>query len=321
MRTAPDVTEINEPSGVAAPGIVDAVVVSYNTREYLARCLAELASGRVIVVDSASTDGSVAVVRERFPDAEIVALETNRGFGAAANEGFEHVRGRYALLVNADAWPQSGALQRLLSAAERAPRSAVVAPRLLNEDGSPQRSVFGYPTNAVSLASWMLAPGLVTGIFRCWQALQGLRRSRKPVEMKAIEGNAFPAGAALLIRMTAFEEAGGFDESFFMYSEETDLCQRLRRLGWEISFAADATFVHVGAASTSQAPEANEREQVRSYLRFLAKHNDMAEAKRAHGLLLWAFRLRSLSFLGIARQRARSNATWLGSTDLETLLS
>ena len=321
MRAAPNVTEINEPSGIAAPGTVDAVVVSFNTRDYLVRCLAELPSGRVIVVDSASTDGSAALVREQFPDAELVPLQINRGFGAAANKGFEHVRGRYALLLNADAWPQPGALQRLLSAAERAPRSAILAPRLLNEDGSPQRSVFGYPTNAVSLASWMLAPGLVTGVFRRWQALQGLIRSRKRGELQAIKGNDFPAGAALLVRMTAFEEVGRFDEAFFMYSEETDLCQRLRRAGWEISFAPDATFVHVGAASTSQAPEANEGEQVRSYIRFLAKHNGTADAKRAHALLLWAFRLRAVSLRGGARERARRNATRLASTDLETLLS
>jgi GT2 family glycosyltransferase len=321
MKAAPNVTEINEPSGVVAPGIVDAVVVSYNTRDYLVRCLAELPSGRVIVVDSASTDGSVALVREQFPDAELVAMQINRGFGAAANKGFERVRGRYALLLNADAWPQPGALERLLSAAERAPRSAILAPRLLNEDGSPQRSIFGYPTNAVSLASWMLAPGVVTGVFRRWQAVQGLSRSRRRVALKAIEGNDFPAGAALLIRMTAFEEVGRFDEAFFMYSEEPDLCQRLRRAGWEISFVSDATFVHVGAASTSQAPEVNEREQVRSYLRFLAKHNGMAGAKRAHALLLWAFRLRAVSLRGGARERARRNATWLASTDLETLLS
>jgi GT2 family glycosyltransferase len=275
----------------------------------------------VIVVDSASTDGSVALVREQFPNVELVDLQINRGFGAAANKGFEHVRGRYALLLNADAWPRPGALHRLLSAAERAPRSAILAPRLVNQDGSPQRSVFGYPTNAVSLASWMLAPGLVTGVFRRWQALRRLRRNSKHVELKAIEGNDFPAGAALLIRMAALEEVGGFDEAFFMYSEETDLCHRLRRAGWEISFAADATFVHVGAASTSQAPEANEGEQIRSYLRFLQKHNGMADAKRAHALLLLAFRLRAVSLRGEARERARRNATWLAAADLETLLS
>jgi N-acetylglucosaminyl-diphospho-decaprenol L-rhamnosyltransferase len=321
MRTAPSVTVIKQPSGAQAPATVDAVVVSYNTRDCLVRCLTELGSERVIVVDSASTDGSVTLVRERFPEAELVTLQTNRGFAAAANEGFEHVRGRYALLLNADAWPQPGALQRLVTAADRAPLSAIVAPRLLNPDGSLQRSVFGYPTNGPLLASWMLAPALVTGVFRRWRALHDLRRNRTLPQLRPIEGSDFPAGAALLIRMEAFEQVGGFDEAFFMYSEETDLCQRLRRLGWQISFAADATFVHVGAASTSQAPEANEREQVRSYLRFLAKHNSMAQASRAHGLLLWVFRLRALALRGRARQRARSNATWLASTDLETLLS
>jgi N-acetylglucosaminyl-diphospho-decaprenol L-rhamnosyltransferase len=321
MGAAPNLTESNDPAGADAPGTVEVVVVSYNTRDYLVRCLAELPSQRVIVVDSASTDGSVDLVRERFPEAQIVTAQTNRGFGPAANQGLEHVRGRYALLLNADAWPQPGALRRLVSAADRDPRTAAVAPRLLNEDGSLQRSVFGYPTNAVSLASWMLAPRLVTGVFRSWRALHGLREGGRRPQPRPIEGNDFPAGAALLIRMSAFEEVGGFDEAFFMYSEETDLCRRLRRLGWQISFTPDATFVHVGAASTSQAPEANEREQVRSYLRFLAKHSGIAEANRARALLVWTFRLRSLALRGGGRKRARGNAAWLASNDLETLLS
>ena len=102
---------------------------------------------------------------------------------------------------------------------------------------------------------------------------------------------------------------------------EVTSAARIRRLGWQISFTPDATFVHVGAASTSQAPEANEREQVRSYLRFLAKHSGIAEANRARGLLVWTFRLRSLGLRGGSSKRARGNATWLASNDLETLLS
>src|SRR6266581_585002 len=124
MAAAPQVTDINEAGGAAAQETVDVVVVSHNTRDYLLRCLAEFPAQHVIVVDSASTDGSVALVRERFPDAEILPVP-NRGFGAAANAGLERVRSRYALLLNADAWPQPGALRELVSAADRDPRTAV----------------------------------------------------------------------------------------------------------------------------------------------------------------------------------------------------
>src|SRR5947207_2960772 len=118
MGAAPQVPDINQVSGAAAAEtVVGVVVVSYNTRAYLARCLAEFPAQQVIVVDSGSTDGSPALVRERFHDAEVVTMPTNRGFGAAANKGLEHVRSPYALLLNADAWPEPGALGRLLSAA------------------------------------------------------------------------------------------------------------------------------------------------------------------------------------------------------------
>jgi hypothetical protein len=300
---------------------VDTVVVSYNTRACLERCLAHLADDdhRVLVVDSASTDGSVELVRERFPKVELVALTENRGFGSAANEGIRRLEGRYALLLNADAWPREGAIEGLVAVAELDPSSGIVAPRLVNTDGSSQRSVFGYPRGPLSLAFWAAAPGAVSMAFRGWRRLQSLA-SQRAGEPELIGGDDFPAGAALLLRMDAFVEAGGFDESFFMYSEETDLCRRIRERGWRILLCPDAVFVHVGAASTGQAADQSFREQLRSYLRFLAKHRGKRKAERAHALLTRTYWLRSLALAGPARSRSRYLKEWLSSGELETLL-
>jgi N-acetylglucosaminyl-diphospho-decaprenol L-rhamnosyltransferase len=322
MMAAPSTASGGDLAAAASAAAVDAVVVSYNTRGYLGRCLAELdgLGQRVIVVDSASTDESANLVRERFPAVEVVALRDNRGFGAAANQGIGRVQSRYVLLLNADAWPLAGAVAKLLSVAEQDPRAAVVAPRLMNVDGSPQRSVFGYPTSPVLLASWASFPSAVSRAFQAWRFVQRLVASDMAGECEAVEGHDFPAGAALLVRKEAFDEAGGFDEAFFMYSEETDLCSGLRRLGWRIVFCPAAGFVHVGGASTAQSPDAMYREQLRSYLRFIAKHRGAARADRARKLLSTTLRLRSFASGGGARPRQREIAGWLASGDLETLL-
>jgi N-acetylglucosaminyl-diphospho-decaprenol L-rhamnosyltransferase len=308
-------------AGDRSEATVGTVVVSYNTRACLERCLAHLADGehRVVVVDSASTDGSVELVRERFPKVELVALRGNRGFGSAANEGIRRLGGRYALLLNADAWPHAGAIESLVAAAELDPSSGIVAPRLVNTDGSSQRSVFGYPRGPLALAFWAAAPGAVSMAFRGWRRLQSLA-SRTTDEPRLIAGDDFPAGAALLLRRDAFAEVNGFDESFFMYSEETDLCYRIRERGWRILLDPAAVFVHVGAASTAQAADQSFREQLRSYLRFFAKHRGKREAERAHVLLTRTYWLRSLTLARRARSRSRYVKEWLSSDELEGLL-
>jgi N-acetylglucosaminyl-diphospho-decaprenol L-rhamnosyltransferase len=309
-------------AGDSSEATVAAVVVSYNTRACLERCLTQLAAGEnaVMVVDSASTDGSPGLVEERFPKVGLVELDENRGFGAAANQGIRRVEARYALLLNADAWPSGDAVEKLVAAAELDPSSGIVAPRLVNTDGSSQRSVFGYPASPVSLAFWATVPGAVSVAFRAWRGLQSLVWRRRVGGYEVIGGGDFPAGAALLIRTAAFADVGGFDESFFMYSEETDLCQRIRERGWRILLCPDAAFVHVGAASTAQAADENFREQLRSYLRFFEKHRGRGKAHRAQALLRLAYSLRSVVLAGRARSRSRYVKEWLSSGELETLL-
>lgn len=295
---------------------VSVVLASYNARQVLTRTLRSVTgTGReVIVVDNASTDGSAALVRERFPDVRLVELPENRGFGAANNAGMEIGRGRYVLLLNSDAWPVGDGIERLVALADRRPRAGAVGPRLLNPDGSLQRSVRGYPTLWRLATEYLflrkLAPrSRLLNAFYCGGFDHTYEREAE-----------FLMGAVMLLRREAIDEVGGFDERFFLFSEETDLCYRLRRAGWSVVFTPEAEFVHVGGVSTRPEWGRMYREQLRGHLRFLAKHGSAAQAERARRLLVVALRLRAAVFQG---DRGRTNAEaarWLASAPAATLL-
>ena len=309
-----------------------AVVVTHNTREVLARCLARVAApgAEVVVVDTGSTDGSRELVAEQHPELHYIYLAENAGFGAAANEGVRHTRRPYVLLLNADAWPCADAIRRLVAVAEFDPAIAVVAPAHVDALGTPQRSVFGYPGGPAALALWAASPGIVSRSFAVLQRVRGglatLPRGRRAAPRvdgpghEEVRRGEFPSGAALLLRREAFLRLGGFDERFFMYSEETDLCHRLRDRGWKVVYAPGATVVHVGAASTSLEADRMYLEQLRSYIRFIAKHSGRGRAERARRLLAAALRVRALATPRGERAHARDAARWLSSHDLATVI-
>src|SRR6188508_2500829 len=130
---------------MAEPGRVAAVVVTFDALPWIENCLSSLDGVETVVVDNGSSDGTVAFVRERYPDVRLVESE-NRGLGAGWNLGLRETTSAYALLLNADAWLVAGGLDQLVAFADTRSRAAVVGPRLLNLDGTLQRSVRGYPT-------------------------------------------------------------------------------------------------------------------------------------------------------------------------------
>jgi hypothetical protein len=294
---------------------VSVVVVSYNAREHLATCL-DAVTGRgheVIVVDNGSSDGSAELVRERFP-AVLLLEEENRGYGAGMNAGFARASGEWVLILNSDAWPLGDGIERLRAVAERDPGIGIAGPRLLYPDGSLQRSVRGYPT-LWRLATEYLFLRKLAPRTRALNALYGAgfdHASEREAE--------YLMGAVLLARKAALDEVGGFDEAFFMFSEEVDLCYRVRQAGWRIVFTPEAEFVHVGGASTSLEWGRMFREQLRGHLRFLAKHRGPADAERARRLLALSLRLRGLVFRGARGRTYRDAARWLASGDARALL-
>jgi N-acetylglucosaminyl-diphospho-decaprenol L-rhamnosyltransferase len=284
--------------------------VTYNALPWLEQCLESVRGVETVVVDHGSTDGTVAFVRERFPDMALVE-EENRGLAYGWNAGIERTSGRYVLLLNADAWLDPGAVEKLVEFADAHPRAAVVGPRLLNTDGSLQRSVRGFPT------PWRLATEyfFLRKLAPRSRALNAFYAGG--FDHETVRDAEFLMGALLLVRRAAIAEVGPADDSFFLFSEETDWCYRFRRAGWQVLFFPGAGATHVYGASHGGRLF---QEQVRGHLRFLAKHRGAAYAERARRLLRVALLLRGAVFRGERGRSYRETARWLASGSVAELL-
>jgi len=234
-----------------APEVAIAVV-SWNTRALLDRCLRSLEpesrAGRaeVWVVDNDSADGSADLVREHFGWVNLIASETNLGFGPAVNRVAELTETTWMAAANADVELEADALAGLLAAAGRHPRSGALAPRLVLPDNSTQHSVHPFPTIPFTL---LFNTGLVAlipslGDRLCLEGAWNPRRERRVP---------WAIGAFLLLRRSAWDEVGGFSEAQWMYAEDLDLGWQLARLGWRTTFVPAAVVRHHSAAATSQA--------------------------------------------------------------------
>ncbi|HUZ81983.1 MAG TPA: glycosyltransferase family 2 protein [Gaiellaceae bacterium] len=286
---------------------VTVVVVTWNALPWLEQCLDSVRGRDTIVVDHGSTDGTLAFVRERYPDVRVLEQE-NKGMGGGNNAGMRVAGGRYFFLLNSDAWVKGDGLDRLVKLADEHPEAAVVGPRLLNTDGTLQRSARGEPT------LWRLA----TEYFFI-RKLAPRSRLLNPLyrgdfahdELAQVD---WLYGPALLVRREAADAVGLFDESFFMFSEEVDWLTRFRRAGWQVLFYPGAEVVHVGGASHGGQMYV---ENLRGHLRFLAKHKGLNEAERARRLLLFALRLRAVL---LRREDYRAGVRFLASGNARSLL-
>ena len=286
------------------------VVVTYNALPWIEKSIESVQDEEVVVVDNGSTDGTVDVVRELFPQARLIERE-NLGLASGWNAGLAVVTGRYFMLLNADAWLTDGSLARLVEFADAHPEAAVVGPKLLNTDGTLQRSVRGFPTMWRLSTEYFflrkLAPG--SQLLNAFYA-GGFEHD----EVREVE---VVMGACMLVRREAVEQVGSLDESFFLFSEETDWCYRFEQAGWKVFFFPGAECVHVGGASHGGRMF---RENVRGHLRFLAKHRGVRYAERARRLLVWSLRLRARLFRDERGRMYRDAADWLASGRVPELL-
>ena len=291
---------------------LSAIVVTYNAAPWIERSLESLrgTGAEVIVVDNGSTDGTPELVRERFPESRVIE-QANRGFGAGNNTGMRAASGRYFLLLNPDAWLTEGALEHLVSFADEHPEAGVVGPRLLNPDGSLQRSVRGYPT------PWRLATEyfFLRKLAPRTEALNALFGAG--FDHKTVREADYLFGACLLVRRDAVDSIGGFDEDFFLMSEEVDWLYRFRQAGWKVLFYPGAEAYHVVGASLNPA---RFKDVVRGHLQFLRKHRGIRVAEQARRVMLWGLRVRGLVFRGERGRAYREVARWLGSGRASSLL-
>ena len=290
-----------------------AVVVTYNGLPYVEQSLRSVAGLETVVVDHGSTDGTVALVRERFPEVRVVE-QVNGGLAFGWNRGIRETTAPYVLVLNSDAWVVADAAARLARFADGIPKAGWVAPRLLNPDGSLQPSVRGFPTTW-RLATEYLFLRKLAPRSRLLNAFYGAGFQHD--EIREVE---FAKAAAFLIRREAFDEVGPFDESFFLFSEETDWSYRARKAGWRTLFFPEAQAVHVGGASWRRESASLFREQVRGHLRFLLKHRGARTAERARRVILAGLRVRTLIFRGDRREVYRDAADWVAGAPTTTLL-
>lgn len=232
--------------------LVSVIIPNWNTRDLLARALDAVAVSaaelphEVIVVDNGSTDGSLELLRARYPAVRVIANDRNLGFAAANNQGLALARGAACLLLNSDAAPEPAAIPVLWAALVERPRAGVVGPRLLNADGSLQGSRRRFPTPATLFVESTPVAGLPP-------ARRLVRRFHlADVPEAAVQAVDWLVGACLLVRREAVAAAGPLDARFFMYAEEVEWQWRIRRAGWEVWYYPAARVLHDGGRSSER---------------------------------------------------------------------
>jgi GT2 family glycosyltransferase len=252
---------------------VSVVIVSWNTRELLRKCIESVLaeSGdmvtEVIVVDNDSRDGSALMVCQAFPSVTLIANSRNRGFAAANNQGIAASTGKYILLLNSDTIVLDGAIARAVHL--MSDDAAVLGVRVLNPDGSLQPTCFMYPSPLNMLLS-------STYLYKLFPRSRFFGRERMTWwdrdDTRQVD---VVTGCFMLLRREAIEAVGPMDERFFIYAEETDWCYRFRKAGWKVMFTPDAEIIHYGGASTRRAASEMWLQKRGSTLLFVRKHRSI----------------------------------------------
>jgi len=233
----------------SSPIDVSVVIVSFNTKDLLRECLLTVKSEagmrvEVLVVDNASRDGSAAMVAEEFPEVQLTALDTNLGFAAANNAAFCQASGRYVVLLNSDAFLSAGTLFQAVRLMDSHPQAGLAGALLVGRDGQWQPSARLFP----SITNDLLAlTGLASRFAGSRLFGRGDRTWANPEE--AAETDWVP-GAFSIIRRSVLEEVGYFDEQFFLYYEEVDLCRRIKAAGYSVAYWPELKVVHIGGESS-----------------------------------------------------------------------
>ena len=273
------------------------IIVSWNVCELLRACLRAIADRgsnlalEVIVVDSGSNDGSPEMVRQAFPTVNLIARPDNVGFPKGNNLGLAQANGRYLLLLNPDAEVQENALATMVAYMENHPHIGALGPQLLNPDGTVQSSRRRFPSlmTAFFESTWLqnIAPPKLLRDYYLLDVADG--------ETAVVD---WVTGACLLTRREVYEQLGGLDEGYFMYSEELDWCRRIKDAGWEIIYLPTAQVMHHEGKSSEQAVTYRHINFQRAKLRYFYKYHGRWAATTLRIFLLmnylWQIKLEAM---------------------------
>lgn len=262
--------------------LISVIIVNWNTRNLLPLCLETLRTAAVNldydvwVVDNASSDGSVDMLRTHYPQVHVIANPTNLGFAAANNQAMATAQGEYFLLLNSDAVLTPGSLDALPAVAQAQPRAAIVGARLLNPDGSFQASHTSFPTLAREA---LILSTLGRRLYGPWYPSAGPEVAVGPQQVDYVEG------ACLLVRRAAWAAVGGLDEGYWMYAEEVDWCRRMAQAGWQVWYQPAAAVLHWGGGSSANRRVEREADLYRSRVRFMRTYGGPVRATVFKGML------------------------------------
>jgi len=247
------------------------IIVRYNALEDLERCLASLYDAPpsmthdITVVDNASTEGGLDVVRSRWPRVRLIALDRNRGFAAGTNAGIRATRGELLLLLNSDTVVPRGSLDTLAARLEANPAAAAAGPRLVDAAGRAELSFGPMISPLGELRQKVKGALYAAGIPPVAAAVDRATRREQYVD--------WVSGACLLVSRADAESVGLLDERFFLYTEDVDFCAALRARGRRILFAPTAEVIHRRGRSRASAPAEMNAAYRRSQLAFYDKHH------------------------------------------------
>jgi len=279
---------------------VSIIIVNWNTRDILRDCLQsvyEQASDinfEVILIDNASTDGSIEMVKNDFQRVILIENPENRGLAAANNQGMAIAKGRYVLLLNSDTVLLERSIAKTVAFSDTHPEAAVVGCRVLNQDGTIQPSCFMFPSllNMLLSSSYLYKLFPKSRFFGRQHLTWWKRDDAREVDVVM--------GCFMLVRREAIEQIGVMDERFFMYGEETDWCYRFYKAGWKILFTPGASIIHLHGASTKQRKPEMTLQLRGSILLFCRKHKGSLAYSLACLLIASFFFLRVPYWLGMA---------------------
>ena len=247
------------------------VIVSYNSRQDLEGCLQSLTAApphidhETLVVDNASTDGTPDYLRERWPGVRLIAAGGNVGFARANNLGISQTFGELVLLLNPDTVVPAGSIDRLVAALDATAEAAVAGPRIVDQNGRAELSFGRMISPLAELRQKILVAGNDRNVPLIRTLVDGMTRRTRVVD--------WVSGACLLIRRKDLEAAGRFDERFFLYAEDVDLCAAVRARGRIVLFVADAEIVHLRGRSGASSPAATRLAYRQSQIAFYEKHH------------------------------------------------
>lgn len=289
---------------------VSIVIVAWNVRELLNNCLESVYRGtrdiafEVIYVDNGSADGSVDMVREKYPDVRIVENKENLGFIKANNQAIGVARGRYVLLLNSDTLILDNVIGNVVAFADKHPKAAVVGCRVLNPDRTLQRNCFRFYSTLNMLFDALFLRSLFPRHPLFGRKLYGDWKFDSVREVDVV------VGCFSLVRMDAIKEVGVMDEIFFVYGDDIDWCYRFVKAGWKVMFAPVGEIVHYGGQTTRQARSKFALQLYGAYLINVRKHYSTATFWMCRLLTACYFLLRAgyWSLKAIVPGKARTTA-------------